>query len=80
MTEDDKDTIRRIVADVAEIDADLVVDDKRLTGFGIDSLSAGEVEMEIEEALGVSFGEDGYVIRETHTVAEIFDLVEKHRR
>jgi acyl carrier protein len=68
--------VRRIVADLAELDeADLSVD-TTFREVGIDSLLAMEIAVHVENAAGVEFGE--HDLKDVTTIGDLVALTQRH--
>jgi acyl carrier protein len=61
--------LRKLVAGLLDVDEDEVATDQPLGELGIDSLTAAEFSMEIEERTGVNVPLEGFLGR--HTLADV---------
>jgi len=61
--------LRRLVARLLDIDEDEVATDQPLGELGIDSLTAAELSVDIEECTGVNVPLEGFLGR--HTLADV---------
>ena len=51
------ETLRNILVETMDVDADAVTEDATLDDLGIDSLDMTEIMCEIEDAFNIDFGE-----------------------
>ncbi|HEX6521513.1 MAG TPA: acyl carrier protein [Streptosporangiaceae bacterium] len=70
------ETIKRILAEKFQVEADEIVAGAVLENLGVDSLDLVELSLVLESEFGLSISEDE--ITAAKTVEDIFDLVNSH--
>jgi acyl carrier protein len=76
VTEPTEALVRRIVADLAELDESSLSADTTFREAGIDSLLAMEIAVHVENAAGVEFGEND--LKDVTTVGGLVALTQRH--
>ena len=73
------DTLKRLIAEICDIDAGKIRDSGKLLGYGLDSVRVIDLLIAIEEAYGVEISETDPALGKVHTVADLRLLVDERR-
>jgi acyl carrier protein len=76
MTDPVQALVRRVVADLAELEESDLGPETAFRDVGIDSLLAMEIAVHVENAAGVQFGEDD--LKDVSTIGELAALTRHH--